>query len=131
MDENLPPDAVIATRRIGAVGFYADRTVFDYEFGLIHRSVARLIGEAKQVILSPHDERLASPWVRWSPDYFLEDLHIVDEVAQESGGTPEDFTIHGLHYRVWKTFPLGLEAQWALCERFYPQVEPISAPATS
>ena len=36
----LPPDATIATRRIGALAFHSERRVFDYVYGLTERDVA-------------------------------------------------------------------------------------------
>lgn len=120
---HTPPDAVIATRRIGAVGYIAHREVFDYTFGLIHRSVARRISAIGKPFDDPLPPELADLWRERAPDYFLEDLWIVERTAKEAGGSLSNFPVHGFRYGVTRRFAVGEDAEWVLCRR-HPDFRP-------
>lgn len=114
---NTPREAVVATRRIGAVGFYGERRVFDYAVGLIDREVTALFAPPERGIDDPNDSRLAALWKRRNPTHLLEDDDVVDRIARAAGGTRAGFVVQGETFRVVKAFPLGSERQWLLAER--------------
>jgi hypothetical protein len=117
MRNHLPTDAAIATRRIGAVAFYARRRVFDYAYGLTEPEVARLVARNGRRFDTPTDPALASLWRQRAPDYLLEDGPIMDAIIAHAGGTRGRFSIHGIEYRVIRQFPIGREVQWVLAGR--------------
>jgi arabinofuranosyltransferase len=113
----LPPDAVIATRRLGAIGYFTDRRIFDYSNGLTEPEVARLVRAHGSDLGTPRSPLLADLWHERAPDYVLEDLDIVLGWL-EPGETPQDFSIQGIPYHLAMTFPLGDgTARWALVAR--------------
>jgi hypothetical protein len=118
--EHLPPDAVIATGRVGALAYFGERRIFDYKFGLNDRAVAQLIRRHHRPFDDPHEAVLAELWQTRAPGYLLEDGHVVDRTARRTG-TRESFRIHGLEYRVIKTFPIGANTEWTLAERLTPR----------
>ncbi len=113
----LPPEAVVATRRIGAVGYYGQCDVFDYAFGLTDPEVAHLIAKRGYAISNPCDPVLRQRWQQVCPDYLLEDRDIIDEIVASGDGSPQLFEIHGLYYRVEHSFRIGHETDWTLCQR--------------
>lgn len=115
--EHLPRDATIATRRIGAVGYYSGNEIFDYAFGLIHKDVAGLIQHENRQFNLPSDAALASLWQRRAPEYILEDDHLIAELIGTVGGSEEHFVIHGIPYKICKRFPIGNNVNWVLCEQ--------------
>jgi len=117
MREHLPPDATIATRRIGALAYYGDRTIFDYTFGLTDREVARLVAAAGRRFDLPNDPALAAVWRRRSPDFLLEDDVMIDMIAAHAGGTRRQFVIHGQPYGVVQCFSIGPGKDWVLARR--------------
>ncbi len=116
--ENLPADAVIATRRIGAVSFYSDRRVFDYMFGLTDPAVARLVAQHGTPFDSPDDKALESIWLQVRPGYLLEDQSDVELLIKQVHGTANDFEVHGMHYHVIKEFPIGQNVNWVLAASY-------------
>ena len=119
---NLPDNSTIACFRIGALSYYSKKNVFDYKFGLTDKDVARLTG--KNVNLqNPLNPKLETIWRKKSPDYWLTDLDKVETVVRESGGSINNFQIHGIRYRLIKKFPIGENplVYWALCEKIYNQ----------
>lgn len=114
---NLPADAVIATRRIGAVAFHGDRRVFDYAVGLVDREVARLHAPPERGLEDPNDPRLAALWAQRRPTHLLEDDDVMERIARNAGGSPDGFRVHGETYRVIKSFELGPQRRWLLAER--------------
>ena len=56
---HLPADAVIATRRIGVLGYYSGHAIFDYAYGLPDRKVARLVAKHGDRFDLPTDAALA------------------------------------------------------------------------
>ncbi len=115
--DHLPDDAVIATRRIGALAYYSNKRVFDYKFGLTEPGVSQLIKQRQQNFESPNDPDLASLWRTVQPGYILEDDHILAQIAADSGGTLEGFTIHGITYRTIQRFTIGDNRHWVLAAR--------------
>lgn len=114
---NTPGDAVIATRRIGALGFHADREVFDYTYGLVERDVARRVRAAGHLFEDPHDAALRDLWRMRRPDYLLEDDRVIAKAIRGANGCADAFVVHGLTYRVCRAFRIGAETDWVLCER--------------
>ncbi|HLB79388.1 MAG TPA: hypothetical protein VJJ77_02700, partial [Dongiaceae bacterium] len=117
MRANLPADALIATRRIGAAAFLGDRRVFDYSLGLTDRAVARRVRAAGKRFWSPADPGLADLWRDRRPDYLLEDSDVIDAIVAETGGSRDLFRIHGVAYRVVRSFPVGRRAEETLFGR--------------
>ena len=114
--DTLPADAVIASRRIGALSYHSDRAVFDYVFGLTERDVAARVSE-RGTGFDATDADLAPLWADRSPDYILEDDDIMDAIIETAGGTPERFVLHGLAYRVLRRFEIGSQRDWVLAGR--------------
>ncbi|MBL8699780.1 MAG: DUF2029 domain-containing protein [Alphaproteobacteria bacterium] len=114
---NTPREAVIATRRIGAVGLFGQRRVFDYAVGLIDRDVAALFAPPERGIEDPNDPRLAELWAQRRPSHLLEDDDVIDRIARAAGGTRAAFTVQGETFRVVKSFPLGTGREWLLAAR--------------
>lgn len=112
-----PPDAVIASRRIGAIAFHGRRQVFDYAVGITDREVPLLFVDGERGITSPNDPRLAALWRRRAPTHLLEDDDVIDAIARAAGGTRERFIVQGIPFRVVRGFDLGPERQWLLAER--------------
>ncbi|MGE0745777.1 MAG: hypothetical protein AB7K86_11035 [Rhodospirillales bacterium] len=117
MHDNLPPDATIASRRIGVLAYHSHRRVFDYAYGLTERDVAHLISARGAAFTDPTDAGLAALWRRAAPRYVLEDEPVLEEIAREANGSAARFVLHGLEYRVVKRFPIGRHAVWALAAR--------------
>ena len=115
--DHLPKDATIATRRIGALAYHGDVTIFDYTFGLADRDVARLVGASGGRLNNPADPALAALWSARQPDYLLEDDDVLDHIINQTGGTRDAFTIHGLRYGVWQSFIIGDGNRWVLAKR--------------
>jgi hypothetical protein len=116
LHDNLPPDAVVATRRIGAAGYYSGLRIFDYKFGLVDRQVARTRAAADEDLGYPTHPVLAELWRERAPDYLLEDAPIIEAMMKENGG-PGRISVHGIYYRELKRFPLGERVDWVLCEK--------------
>ncbi len=114
---HVAKDAVIATRRIGFLGFYSDLYVFDYVFGLTDKHVARQIYQCGDYFNDPGDEKLKEIWVTQSPDFLLEDEQIMMNILEKSGGTKQSFFIHGIEYGVFHEFEIGKDAKWILSEK--------------
>ena len=114
--DTLPADAVIASRRIGALSYHSDRAVFDYVFGLTERDIAARVSE-RGTGFDATDSDLAPLWTDRSPDYILEDDEIMEAIIETAGGTPERFVVHGLAYRVLRRFEIGSERDWVLAGR--------------
>lgn len=117
MGQNLPQDCVIATRRIGAIAYYSKRNILDYKFGLTNTELARLVLVHGEGFDDPNDPALRDVWRRLAPDYFLEDLSNIESNLKPRGQRPDEFDIHGMRYHLIKTFPIGKDVDWALCER--------------
>jgi hypothetical protein len=117
MRDNLPQDAVIAAGRIGAVGYYSGKRIFDYKFGLTEPAVAALRRPGSEPFEDPRDPALAGIWTKAGPGYFLEDLRRIRNVFHADPKKGESVMIHGRTYRPIMTFPVGLDADWVLCER--------------
>ncbi len=118
MRDNLPDEAIIAARRIGALSYYAKKNIFDYKFGLTNREIAQLVTEHKRHFEVPCDAVLESIWKQVSPDYILEDISIIDKIVRETKGSRERFEVHSIPYRVIRSFATTQE--WTLCERIQP-----------
>jgi hypothetical protein len=112
--DNLPADAVIATRRIGAVAYVTGRRVFDYYLGLTDREVAARVRARGERFWSPADPDLADLWRARRPDYLLEDSDVIDRLIVETGGTAERFPLHGEVFQVVRRFPLGRRIEQTL-----------------
>lgn len=117
MGDNLPPDAVIATRRIGAVAYFSHHPVFDYAYGLPDAETARLVAENGGRFDTPSNPALAERWKTRRPHYLLEDAAMIDYIISQTGGTREDFTIHGDKFGVIRQFPIGRGVRWLLAGR--------------
>ncbi|MFC2144644.1 hypothetical protein ACFLQM_03045, partial [Acidobacteriota bacterium] len=116
ISQHVPASSVIATRRIGAVGFYSGHRVFDWKWGLTDPEVARWPSEVTIRSLLD-DDAFSEVWRGRAPDFFLEDRSIIEAVCSLGAGQPESFLICGWPYRVVKRFPLGAAEEWWLCSR--------------
>ncbi|MBN2475037.1 MAG: hypothetical protein JXB62_10545 [Pirellulales bacterium] len=119
--DHLPDGATVASRRIGALAYYSRKRVFDYTYGLPDRQVAGLVADIGHRIDLPTDPALAPLWKARSPDYLLEDRHVIDLILSDTGGSDRRFAIHGRWYRVAQRFPIGRDQQWLLAERIVPE----------
>jgi hypothetical protein len=116
INENLPLDAVIATRRIGCLSYFGKRKVFDYSFGLTEPEIARLIREESgKAFDNPSNSFLKDIWNEKSPDYILED----DVKLPKFGWVKQknEINIHGMCYKLIKLFPINERVNWVLAER--------------
>ena len=111
------PDAMIASRRIGALAFHGRRQVFDYAVGITDREVPPLFVGSERGLDSPDDPRLAALWRRRAPTHLIEDDDVIDAIARAAGGTRERFLVQGTPFRVVRGFDLGPGRQWLLAER--------------
>lgn len=123
MRSHLPGRAVIAAGRIGAVGYYSMRHIFDYKFGLTDPAVARLRRGGKEPFEDPRDPALAGAWIKADPGYYLEDLRRIRLVFGAGHGKTAVLAIHGGEFRPLKSFPIGLGAEWMLYERIGASTE--------
>jgi hypothetical protein len=113
MRDHLPPGAWIATRRIGALGYFSGHPVFDYSFGLTEPEVARLIKRHGGPFDEPTDPALESIWRRRAPDYLLEEDDLMARLARGQGAV----RIHGFDYQVVRRFEIGQGIEWVLAGR--------------
>nr|MDP9122733.1 hypothetical protein [Acidobacteriota bacterium] len=119
--DHLPPGTTLATRRIGALGYYSRHPVFDYCFGLTDRDVARLIHRrGGRRFDHPDDPGLAPLWRRRAPDYLLEDDDLTHALTTLTGPTADTFELHGIRYHVLRRFPIARATSWVLAERQPP-----------
>ena len=115
--DNVPDSAVIASRRIGALGYYSEKKIFDWKFGLVDREIAALRQSSGAEFNYPTHPALQEVWPRRAPAYVLEDSHVIKAIINENKGSEERFEIHGIPYRVLKKFKIGADVDWVLCER--------------
>lgn len=113
--KNLPDEAVIASRRIGALGYHSEKYIFEYTFGLTDRDIARMLRKNGRPFQSPADTMLQEIWHHRNPDYVLEDNNIIDPLIHdlENGA----LQIHGITYRIVKRFPINRTTDWVLCKK--------------
>ncbi len=118
---HVSESSVIATRRIGALGFIARRHIYDYKFGLTDATVARIVARHGPLD-DPRHPALEESWLAHSPDFILED---VSTLATWAGprGEPSEILVHGTLYRELRRFPIGEETEWSLLEAV-PQADP-------
>ncbi len=108
IDEHLPPGAVIAARRIGALGYFGHRRVFDYAFGLTDRRVARRVAARGRDFETPDAPGLTPLWREARPGWVLEDAERLAPLRAPRGVEQGDgLSIAGLPYRTVRTFRLG------------------------
>jgi hypothetical protein len=117
LDRELPAEATIAARRIGALGYYGRRAVLDYAFGLTDPRVARLAALRGEGFESPAAEELAGVWRSAAPDCLLEDDDRVARLRPRPA-RPGELEVHGLRYEVVRSFALGNgRTRWLLACR--------------
>ncbi|HLE84512.1 MAG TPA: hypothetical protein VJG13_09250, partial [Thermoanaerobaculia bacterium] len=117
LDRELPAEATIAARRIGALGYYGHRAVLDYAVGLTDPGVARLAALRSEGFESPAAEELAGVWSSAAPDCLLEDDDRVARLRPRPA-RPVELEVHGLRYRVVRSFALGNgRTRWLLACR--------------
>lgn len=123
--EHLPPGAVVAARRIGALGYFGGVRVLDYAFGLTDPRVARLVARHGGPFDEPGAPELAEVWAAVRPDCVLEDEGLLaSRVVRREGSHPSAgagpgrppappaaigrrLEVHGVDYRVMRRFELG------------------------
>ncbi|MFW6175577.1 MAG: hypothetical protein ACOC7L_02015, partial [Acidobacteriota bacterium] len=122
---HLPPEAVVAARRIGALGYFGGVRVLDYAFGLTDPRVARLVARHGGPFDNPGAPELAGIWAAARPDCVLEDEGLLAPRAVQGpvgdpsagpapppppatpAGVGRRIELHGLGYRVVRRFDLG------------------------
>ncbi len=119
INKNTPPDSIIACRRIGALGFFSKRYIFDYLFGLTDRTIARANGSTPALIKDPIIGKI---WRQKSPHYYLEDRNRVELLLNLTGENEFSFHIQGIEYKLIKSFIIGKQSdgnnvEWWLCKR--------------
>jgi len=77
----------------------------------------RRVRAAGKRFWSPADPGLADLWRDRRPDYLLEDSDVIDAIVAETGGSRDLFRIHGVAYRVVRSFPVGQRAEETLFGR--------------
>ncbi|MBK7357130.1 hypothetical protein [Propionivibrio sp.] len=118
MGQNLPPNAIIATRRIGAVAYFSKLHIWDYAFGLTEPEVAKIVKQHKSEAFSdPADPMLKDVWQRVRPDYLLEDYQHRRIDVLTATTSHSEVTIHGFKYVLMASFPLNRSTDWALWKR--------------
>ncbi len=118
IDRHLPEGAVIAARRIGALGYFGRRRVLDYAFGLTDRRVAHRVAARGASFETPGSPDLAPLWRTVRPGWLLEDADRLDPLH---AGAARDLRIAGLPYRTVRRFPLGDGTyHWVLARRSPP-----------
>jgi hypothetical protein len=117
LGRRLPPEAVIATRRIGAVAYWSNRSVFDYAVGIVDREIAQLQRGLERGFENPDDPRLSAVWRARRPTHLLEDDDVIDRLARRLGGNAEGFALQGERFRVVARYAIGSHAEWTLAER--------------
>ena len=63
--DNTPPDASVGTLEVGIIGYYAERTMFDFA-GLLQPDVAQLLGPT-----TTYDDAALYATERFRPDYLV------------------------------------------------------------
>jgi len=108
---------VLATRRIGAIGYFSALDVFDYANGLTEPAVARSFAGLRRHFTDPNDPGLAAIWRQRRPTHLLEDVDVMAQIAAAAGGTPAGFVVQGDTFRVVRAFRLGADGEWLLAAR--------------
>ncbi|MFQ5525061.1 MAG: hypothetical protein ACE5GX_02255 [Thermoanaerobaculia bacterium] len=119
---NVPDESVIATRRIGALGYVAQRHIYDYKFGLSDAEVARLVKQ-HGFFEDPRHPALAKSWRSHSPDFILENAATVAAWVGPTGDGTR-VSVHGTTYREIRRFPIGDGVEWSLLEEM-PTTQPV------
>jgi hypothetical protein len=114
----MPPDATVACRRIGVLGFSTPARVFDFAFGLTEPEVARQLRRSRVAFFdNARTPALAELWRSQAPDYLVEDWTRLERWLVD-GESARHFRIHGLPYEVIDSAPIaeGRE-RWVLARR--------------
>ena len=120
----LPPDGMIATRRIGALAYVTRRPVFDYVYGLTDPDVARAVARRGGAFEQPSAAELAPIWKARAPGWIIEDAPVLKDIAEKAGGNLQGFTLHGMRYREARRFRIAPGVDWLLAERVDPPIQP-------
>lgn len=116
MSRLLPKGAVVATRRIGLLGFVSRCEIFDYTFGLPDKDlVAARRSVGGRNFDDPNDAGLKEIWKKKTPSYFLEDRSLINRIQSDKTRVPAEFTIQGIRYLEIKSYRLGVTEDWVLC----------------
>lgn len=111
----LPKNAVIATRRIGLIGYVTGCDIFDYKFSLPHKDVVKALNLAHAKYFDePDSEFLAAIWKKRKPGFILEDGKTIREIIARQGGDLTAFEVHGFRFRHLKSFKIGSAEKWML-----------------
>jgi hypothetical protein len=111
----LPATAVIATRRIGLIAYVTRRQIFDHIFSLPHSDLA--IMKKKKEIRdhdNPTEHFLRDIWRSRQPTHFLEDESKILNMLATHPGTRDQFEIHGINYKLLKSYKIGDKENWLL-----------------
>jgi hypothetical protein len=114
LHRNIPTTAVVASRRIGVLGYEGRFEVFDDCFGLTEPEVARLVRQRGAPIDLPSDPSLDDLWQSRTPDFLLEDELIIQALPWVNFDVVE---IHGLRYRRVRSFRIAKGVDWVLLGR--------------
>lgn len=115
--KTLPAGSVVASRRIGLLGYLSSFEIFDYTFGLPDREIIKARNAVGgRLFDDPNDVGLAEIWKRQKPPYFLEDRSRIRRMLMTVDATPAEFRIHGIKYREIKSYRIGTDEDWVLCQ---------------
>jgi hypothetical protein len=115
--DHLPPDAVIATRRIGALSYFSERHVFDFKYGLTEPRVARIIFETKRFPVLGKNPAFDAAWRDVHPGYILEDEIALPEFKARIDPHDGSMKLLGERFERVRSFPLSTDRTWVLLRR--------------
>jgi arabinofuranosyltransferase len=105
------PSSIIACGRIGTVGYFSGRNIFDFSFGLTNRSVARARRENGGKPFDINDPALAEAWHKVNPQYVL----VPPGMSDECNTTCDIF--FGTQYCLVHKWKIAEQETWFLYER--------------
>lgn len=115
--DHLPPDAVIATRRIGAVSYFSERHVFDFKYGLTEPRVARIIFETRRFPVLGESPAFDAVWRDVHPGYILEDANALAEFKAQIDPQDGSMSLLGERFERVMSFPVSSDRTWVLLRR--------------
>jgi hypothetical protein len=115
--DRLPADAVIATRRIGALSYFSERQVFDFKYGLTEPRIARIIFATKRFPVLGKSAPFDAVWRDVHPGYILEDENALAEFDTIIDPHDGSMSLLGERFERVTSFPVSSDRTWVLLRR--------------
>ena len=114
---HLPGDAVIASRRIGALSYYGERSVFDFKYGLTEPRVARILHETHRFPVLGKSPEYDALWTDVHPGYVMEDTVALAEFESPVDPADGSTLLLGERFVPVASFQVSRDRTWVLLRR--------------